>query len=699
MATTPTPDLSTSQSQALTKEQETTIVIESQEWTDDFALKVSIQDFKKAEAFRLQNHDRRFRSSDELYLAWTPRRTWEGTKIPRSSVPIFLAFEQIESLLPQVLRNLLSDDAPFDCQPLAGTTLAAAQAVKALLVSQMRDLGQDGSFITIREILRRTYKQDLYYGNGVCEFGWLMQQIQRTVYDRQAIAKTVLIAHPVTGQPVPVPTGQLEFAVQKRLENRSVNKPLISPTDIRDFYIDPNCGSPSVQEAQYAATRHLKTIREIKIMGQLQGFNLPSDKELLELATEKKNTAGDTSKQQAEGFRGNTWQPIQDQSSDPANKQIELIRYFNKDRAVFTLGREKLFYNQCNPYGMIPFLDMCYADVPGRFYGLSLCDLVEGDQKLAQAIINGRLDELNLLLHPPIVRRQGVMRPTTSKRIHPGVSWEIDGDPSKDVVRMDMGQVNPQAFVEITALENRVQKYTGVTDLAVLGTPSSGGNSANRTATGVQAQAQASSVRVGYQVENIEDQFLEPLLYCIFAMDKKFLNPNQILQIVGQDGQMIQLDPLTVMNADVQFDFQASTKMRTRHSMQSGGLQVILSTYGNPLFLQELAKAGKTVNVDTLDKIVCDTLNLPPQSLTRSLTPQEIQMMQQPSPQQMMELQLQRERMGTMQQMSGDSDETKILMEVIKRLITPEIAHQVTGMPMPQEIDAKHAPKRLAAGK
>lgn len=697
MADTLTPDLS--QSQALTPEQKKSIIIEPQEWSDDFALKVATADFKKAESFRQSNHDRRFKTSDELYLAWVPRRTWEGTKIPRSSVPIFLAFEQIESLLPQVLRNLLSDDAPFDCQPLAGTTLAAAQAVKALLVSQLRDLGQDGSFLTIREIIRRTYKQDLYYGNGICEFGWLMQQIQRSVYDRQAIAKTVMIAHPVTGQPVPVPTGQLEFSVQKRLEQRSINKPLISPTDIRDFYIDPNCGSPSIQDAQFVATRHLKTIRQIKIMGQLQGFQLPDDKTLIELADSKKNTAGDSSKQQAEGYRGNTWQPTQDQSVDPANKQIELIRYFNKDRAVFTLGREKLFYNQCNPYGMINFLGMCYADVPGRFYGLSLCDLVEGDQKLAQSIINARLDELNLLLHPPIVRRQGVMRPTTSKKIHPGVSWEIDGDPGKDVIRMDMGQVNPQAFVEINALENRVQKYTGVTDLAVLGSPASGGNSANRTATGVNAQAQASSVRVGYQVENIEDQFLEPMLYCIFAMDKKFLNPNQVLQIVGKDGQAIQLDPLTVMNADVQFDFQASTRMKTRHAMQSGGLQMVLSTYMAPQFLQELAKTGKTVNVDTFDRLVCDTLNIPQASLTRDLTPQEIQRMQQPSPEQMMELQMQRERMMTMQQQTDSNDETKLIIEVLKKIITPEIAHQVVGMPMPQEIDAKHAPKRLTAGK
>ena len=64
--------------------------------------------------------------------------------------------------------------------------------------------------------------------------------------------------------------------------------------------------------------------------------------------------------------------------------------------------------------------------------------------------------------------------------------WDAE-DPKNDYIRFDMGNVTAQAYVEVDALERRVQKKTGITDLAVLGTPSAGGNSANRTATGVSS--------------------------------------------------------------------------------------------------------------------------------------------------------------------------------------------------------------------
>jgi len=682
---------------ALTTAETQQIVVDPQEWTNAFAKKIALQDFQTSETFRGQNHDRRFRESDRLLTGWRAQRNWEGTRIPRSNVPIYIGLQEIEVLLPRVLSVIFSDNPPFEFMPEPGSPLGAAYAVKNILASQLRDVGKPGQFLTIRELCRRAYKSGLTYGAGPIEFAWLIQPVNRQYYDRRVVADLATVRDPQTGQTVQVATGKTHIEAHQIQDQRIVSKPLLANVDVRDFYPDPNCTSPNPNDGQYASTRHLFTIEELKDYSSLPGFDIPEDdKYLLELAGKKFNTQGDTSKQVQESWRGNQHTPTQDSSADPALKRIECIRYWRKNRNVWLLGREHVAYNQCNPYGMLPFLNSFYTDFLGRFYGFSICDLVEGDHKLAAEIINARIDELNLIIHAPIVRKRGMQ---IGKRFHPGAQWETIGNPREDVMRLELGSVNPAAFAEVNALSQRVQKLTGNTDAAAYGVASEGGDSSSRTAHGVAAKTAAANSRIEYQVENFEDQFLEPLLYIMLALNKKYLDPNTLLQIAGPDGQAIKLDPLTVMNADGQFEVRASAKMRTRQSLQSGGMQMLLQTYLNPGFVSQLNQQGKTVDMDNVDRLMCDGLNLPQQALTRALTPQEMQMLQQEHMQEMqMKMQMQEERLQSQQQNQASGDDTKVLVEALKKVLTPDIIHHIVGMKYPAQIAADAQPKQLTGG-
>lgn len=681
----------------LTEQQRNTVITDPQEWSDDFARKVALADFQRAESYRSQNHDRRFRESDRLLTGWRAQRLWEGTRIPRSNVPIYIAMQEIEVLLPRVLSVIFSDNPPFEFTPEPGSPLESAYAVKNLISSQFRDIGKPGQFLTGRELCRLAYKSGLTYGAGIIEFGWLIQQVNRITYDRRVVADTVTINHPQYG-PIQVPTGQDKIVAQQIHDQRIISKPLCQNIDVRDYYVDPDCSSPNPQNGLFDVTRTWVTIEQVKEYANIPGFNVPDDKTLQDISAQKTATEGDTSKQQSEAYRANNYEPGVDKSVDPALKKIELLRYSRKNRMVWLLGRqyEKPLYNECNPYGVLPHLNAFYTDFLGRFYGFSICDLVEGDHKLAAEIINSRIDELNLILHAPIIRKRGL---TVGKRWHPGAQWETPGNPKEDVVRMELGSVNPAAFAEVNALSQRVQKLTGNTDAAAYGVASEGGDSSARTAHGVAAKTAAANSRIEYQVENFEDQFLEPLLYIMLALNKKYLDPNKLIELVGPEGQAIKLDPLTVLNADGQFEVRASAKMRTRQSLQSGGLQMVLQTYLNPAYQQEMVKAGRTINFPVFDALVCDGLNMPQAQLTRPMTPQEQQAAQQPPLQEMIKLMMQRERLQAQSENQDSGDETKMLIALIRQFLTPHIVHQVTGMPQPEEIAAKHAPKQLAAGK
>jgi hypothetical protein len=200
-----------------------------------------------------------------------------------------------------------------------------------------------------------------------------------------------------------------------------------------------------------------------------------------------------------------------------------------------------------------------------------------------------------------------------------------------------------------------------------MGAPSSGGNSANRTATGINAQGNASGARISYQIENMEEWVVCPALYAIQNMNMRFLNPEQIMQITGQDGKPLDIDPLHIMNANVRFEMQGAQKLKTRAALSAGGLQFILQYTFNPEMTMMMAKnAGKVPNLETIDYLVCDVMGIPDKSLWMDATPQIMQALNQPSPDKQMAMQMQQERL----QAQGEHIQEKGDIELLKATLS-----------------------------
>lgn len=659
----------------------TTVISDTSQWSDERAATVAMLDFQRAEAYRTQNHDRRFKVDYQLYTGWRQKKTWEGTRIPRASLPVFLVNEQIESALPSWIDAVIGDPDFFACQPLPGTGMDQARAVKELILSQLRDLSPDQQFISFRETIRRMKKSDLLHGAGVMEFGWMVKPVEKLTLLRETIPQHSFIQHPMAG-PLLVPNGQFFDRIIPQIDRYVVRKPVAQAVAVEDFYIDPNCPSPNPQEGGYCATRNLYSIEYLKqIMGgdhsRELGFNLPPDIVLKQLATYKSTSMGDTDKQYAEAYRGMQYQPSIDQSVDPNLARVEVIRYFRKNRIVWMLGRKWCAYNQPNEYGILPFLNCCGVDLPGRFYGISYSDLLEGDQKVIASILEARLDELSMMIHPPLLRKSGsITKMSTYRKLRPGVEWEVDtdGKVTDAVAWMPMANVTAQAITEVQAAENRSQKTTGITDLVALGAPGGQGNSANRTATGIRTQQNATAGRIKYAVVNFEDQVLQPFLYIMHGMNKRFSNPNEAMKILGQDGQLLEFDPLDVINADVHFQMLGSTKMKTKEALAGGGLQFLIEGILNPQVLQMAAQQGLKPDFNTIVGLFSDALGMPYRALYTQMTPQEMQALKQPSPDQMLRAQMQQQRTQAQSQLADQNADTELLKVMLQQILkNPEV--------------------------
>jgi hypothetical protein len=634
----------------LTEAEAAKITTTEQEWSDSFALKIVCDDFSRAENYRSQNHDWRWQNADALYLGYVAQKFWEGTKIPRASIPVFTAYEQIESMVPRVVQALFGDNPWFEASPIGKTTPKAARVSRDTILAQMAET-------RIKRVVELALRSGLTYGNGILESSWLYQSQMVKKFVPRFQPQRRPIQHPITGQTFSVPSGGFDRVVVEVMEEEYVNRPNVETVSLKDFYIDPNCPTSDPSDARYTVKRLFLDLDYLKSLRALEDFTIPDDATLTEMAQVKPSTQGDNTKSWQESARMANWQPQVDQTADPGGTRVEVLIYKTDRRIVWVANRSMVFYNRPNPYGRKLQYNFCYTDLLDRFYGLAITDVVEGEQRLQEGVLNGRIDELALNIHPQTVVARSNTEPVYKLRVRPGgVTYSTD--PKNDMRREYTQNVTQQAFMETAASDVRVQKITGQNDLV-----SGAQNPVARSATGAGLQGQATFSRSQYQVEKVEDNMLGPILTDVHMLNQHHLDPNQMIEAV--DGQMI--DPMEVFGAKVRFEMRAGSRMASRQGLLQV-LPYIMQYAMNPQLNSQLADQGKTLDYEEIFQMLLDSTGYKKKATwIRDMTPQEQQALQaaRQNPQNA-ELQKQRERMAqmaTMQQNKGELDLTKVAIQ------------------------------------
>jgi hypothetical protein len=661
------------------------------EWTADEAKRIVLGDFNRAAADRATNYETKWQNAAAIYSAVrNGEKYWDGSKTPRANMQIWHAFTQVNALRPHLIDAICGADLDFDVEAASsGTTITQLHQVRALMQNQLKSLGGRVKFQSFRYCVDRMTEDGTVLGNGIWEWGWDGPRQEQAVQWKRIVEPEIAMGeHPMMpGMQIPMETGRTISYAQKYFKPEIVSKFYLDPVDLMDFYIDPNTRSTNVQQAGFCIRRKMMTIAELASYRGQEGFDIPDDITLYRLSQQKTFTEGDTTRQAIQSYRGVNYQPGQDQSVDPRLARVEVLRYWQRDHHVWLIGREHVGYNLPNQYQALPFLNWCYVNALGSFYGYSIPELLDSGQKLIKTLTDGRLDELNLILHPPFITKLGMARTQSKMKLRPGANWEAE-NPDKDVVRLEMGNVTQQAFTEVQLVENRDQKVTGITDLAVLGSPTAGGNSANRTATGVQAQTSASNSREQGLVANIEDQVLSPMLTQMWELICMFMDPQQILTILGPDGQGFQVDPVDILNADPKFKLKTANNMKMRAAMQGGGLQTLTQYVLNPEIITAMGEQQqKTLDIEQFTEFYLDVYGVKAFNLFRPMTPQEMQDRQQRAQQAgMQKMQLQQARLGTMSQDAHERDETQIIVATLNALAQIGALNDILGVARDAEI-------------
>ena len=597
-----------------------------QSLTDAYALTLVNRTFTQYETYRQNSHDVRWNTNDALYFGWVPQKTWPGTTIARSALSMPIVFDQIEASLPAIYQAIFGSQPEwFQVQAEAGVDPQEARQQQEKLLYDL-DHSHDGFGLTARIDIMQAAKSALTYGNGGVAIEW---------------------------------DGEKKGCV-------------VSWVDIRDIYVDPGASLSSVDHARSVIRRSHRTVEEIQAWRGADGMNIPIDPILWSMANSRPAAYADKAKQVQSALLGQNYTPgVHDFLPNPTDRKIEVLTYYSKTRIIIVLNREWVAFSDKNPYGFIPF---CFAPaytVLGKFYAQSIPDVQEGNQRYIEGLLNGRIDEVTLALHPPRVSKANSLMTPSQAKWGPG-SVAKTQNPKDDVQFFQPSGATTNVYSEIDFINTAAEKRTGISGLST-GVPKP--SNANRTQGGMQLQLQGSSLRLSAFVANLEDYLIVPMLYKMAKMHEVHLaaeDPSTQLPGMNPQGELTQV-PATAFYKRCRFKVLASSQMITREKLAQI-FPFLLQNLVQGGLLQNLTQAGMTVDWTQMFQMLQDASGIGKlYTIVRPMTPQEqqalAQQQQQANAAQQAQAQLDANVRLQMGQMKAQSEREKTQADLQKEVI------------------------------
>jgi hypothetical protein len=619
---------------------------------DDAALKLVLRDTHRAEYYLLSKGTTvDFDRDDRLVLFRMPQAFWENSSVPRSSLGIPLTLEHIESLLPQYMSALFSDDPPFSCDPRPKTSIDACKAVRQLISKQLKDM-------MFKEEVRLGLKEALTYGMGVWKAGWRRKKKFRRVYKYAGAPEVASIGQGVT---ITRPTKKSRKVLEE-LEEYEVNTPYLEKVHIRHVIVDPSLRVPDIRKAKFVIHRTYATLIELEELRDQPGYKLPSSEYLKSLfeppkespersilegrsTTSVLNTGVSSLDINMEFKAMPRWQ---DASEDPNLQPLELLEYTTEGRCIVVLNRKMVLKNDVNEFGLINWFSVPPIDVLDSWYGIGIVKLLAGEQRLQQGVINSRLDDLALRLSGTFLRKRGANTPTQQLRLRPG--GIIDSDDEKGVQMIQYPPAIADAFTEVEASDNRAQRRSGANEIVTQGTLTQP-SSITRSATGVQTLAAGVGARSAYFIDFVVMLVIVPFLEFVHEMNCRWLPIEEIEKILDEElAEEFKGDAIELRNANVKFKLEAGTKLRAKAAMMNLA-EPLMQFFSQAPVLESLQDQGKKFNFAKFAQQVLDSVDWPgEQEIVTDQTDQDKAILKQKSDQAQQQSLINQKHQATMEE-------------------------------------------------
>jgi hypothetical protein len=562
----------------------------------DPAIALVVQNTKRAEAFletRLWMSE--WRVAKGLYEAPVRQQYWRDTLVPRASNSFPLCAQHVRAVLDQVMPAVFPAKVPFAIDPNQGTSWQVARGWEAVLAYQLKQAN-------FRQEMRLLIKDAEVFGIGIGKWGWESFTKKREVYKRAAHPKRI---QDQNGNWLYQHTKESDALDVVEVEE-VVTRPFFKRCEINHVLVDPSLRVPDIRYAKYVIYRDFLTLRDLNQLRDCEGWNIPSEEELKQLAVPPEEKApGTPMENEATAYPAQGHRPLPryiDSSEDPLDHKLEVLEYWTNESVIVVLQRKKLIRNERNPFGCLPFVSAFWDDIPGSFYAFGIPRRIGGIQVHIQGLRNLRLDDVNLNLQQVWLCKIGTQIAAQPIKSYPGAVFKVD-NPNEDLKPLIKQPIMAEAYREEEVLINDAERTSGANALVTQGGSLPGNRSTGmRSAAGANAVAGASDAHIQGFADNIIEQVFVPTLNAFLEMDRQRMDPELMRKIIGQElWQALEIehqgdylvDMCNVM--DLQVNVLASSNLNARAKM-AAALPVQAEMFMQPAFNQGLSDAGLKVN-------------------------------------------------------------------------------------------------------
>jgi len=326
--------------------------------------------------------------------------------------------------------------------------------------------------------------------------------------------------------------------------------------DFFDFWGDPD--NTDIDDARAVFHREFTTKGDLK--NQLELLARIGDGRVYDIDFDKLSSArtnydrGRYKRLSAVGITNTGTDPF---SSDDVigtdKEEVEVLHYWEDDRHIMLINRDKVVYDGPNPYWRHmkkPFIKATYDQLPNQFYGMSAVQIIEHMQEELNTMHNQRMDNVNFLINNMWKRLRG--SDIRDEQLISRPNGVIDVDSMEDLQMLEKSEIPQSAFMSEQKLASNLEMALG-TPANVRGADAGG----DQSATEASIKAQAAQTRFGAKIELFKTVGIKRLALMMDLNNQQFICDRRAARLDPEERNSWQsFDPDYIVG---EFDYSPAT--------------------------------------------------------------------------------------------------------------------------------------------
>ena len=451
----------------------------------------------------------------------------------RSNIRVREAYTQIESMTANLLPSLLGSDSPLNVKPFSYSEMSAqrADALRRWLhYSYLHRMNPV-------EVMTRWLKAGGKYGLGVFKQAWDYKKGWKT--ERWPVESEA-------GEPIGLNKIRREAIIR--------DEPIMVNVDTRNCMWNPDADGPST--LRWFIEHYQRTAKSIKDLGKA-GVYMNTDK--------LQGNHQDISNQKSEERRTGV-----EKEMDTGEDMVDIHELWTKDWMAVIANNNVVLRYRDNPFDdrIIPYYFYRATVADGNFVGIGEIEPILDLEAGANTIRNMRLDNLFRIIHKIIFIGAGAGFKGKNLQFSPEAVYKIAD--VNQVKEFALSDVTRDSYLEEQVYQGNIDKTNGNFADATRGEMTAKDSSATEFA----GRSNTAGLRV-----DIKAMFAQVELGRAYrdrwGLYQQYGNINEIIEVIGEDGQLLRVRMAELMSDHYQYSFTAGGYHGNRLVEQQQAIQAL----------------------------------------------------------------------------------------------------------------------------